>query len=127
MNAEPPERVGLGGLGERGLIRRIRRSAAATGAAPGVDVGIGDDTAVLAVPAGHKLLATTDLLIEDVHFRRISAAPSDIGWKAPAVNLLTSRPWAASRAGRWWRWPCRRHGRRGGDAFYAWRSRRRTA
>ena len=87
MNAEPPERVGLGGLGERGLIRRIRRSAAATGAAPGVEVGIGDDTAVLAVPAGHKLLATTDLLIEDVHFRRISAAPSDIGWKALAVNL----------------------------------------
>ena len=87
MNVEPPERVGLGGLGERGLIRRIRRSAAATGAAPGVEVGIGDDTAVLVVPAGHKLLASTDLLIEDVHFRRISAAPSDIGWKALAVNL----------------------------------------
>lgn len=87
MNAEPPERVGLGGLGERGLISRIRRSAAATGTAPGVEVGIGDDTAVLAVPAGHKLLATTDLLIEDVHFRRVSAAPSDIGWKALVVNL----------------------------------------
>src|SRR5258705_1325528 len=87
MNAEPPERVGLGGLGERGLTGRIRRSAAATGAAPGVEVGIGDDTAVLVVPAGHKLLASTDLLIEDVHFRRISAAPSDIGWKALAVNL----------------------------------------
>ena len=49
--------------------------------------GIGDDTAVLAVPPGHRLLATTDLLIEDVHFRRSSAAPSDIGWKALAVNL----------------------------------------
>ena len=86
MNAEPPERVGLGGLGERGLIRRIRRSVAG-GAAAGVEVGIGDDTAVLAVPPGHKLLATTDLLIEDVHFRRASAAPADIGWKALAVNL----------------------------------------
>jgi len=87
MNAEPPERVSLGGLGERGLIRRIRRSAAANPASPGVEVGIGDDTAVLAVPPGHRLLATTDLLIEDVHFRRTSAAPSDIGWKALAVNL----------------------------------------
>jgi thiamine-monophosphate kinase len=87
MNAEPPERVSLGGLGERGLIRRIRRSAAAHAAAPGVELGMGDDTAILAVPAGHKLLATTDLLIEDVHFRRISAAPADIGWKALAVNL----------------------------------------
>jgi thiamine-monophosphate kinase len=89
MNAEPPERVSLEGLGERGLIRRIRRSAAASGAAPGVEVGIGDDAAVLAVPPGHKLLATTDLLIEDVHFRRISAAPADIGWKALAVPADT--------------------------------------
>ena len=87
MNAEPPERVRLGKLGELGLIRRIRSRAGTTDAAPGVEVGIGDDTAVLAVPPGHKLLATTDLLIEDVHFRRVSAAPSDIGWKALAVNL----------------------------------------
>ena len=87
MNAEPPERVSLERLGERGLIRRIRSMAAASPAAPGVEVGIGDDAAVLAVPPGHKLLATTDLLIEDVHFRRVSAAPADIGWKAMAVNL----------------------------------------
>jgi thiamine-monophosphate kinase len=87
MNAEPPERVSLDGLGERGLIRRIRRSAAVNPASPGVEVGIGDDTAVLALPPGHKLLATTDLLIEDIHFRRTSAAPSDIGWKALAVSL----------------------------------------
>jgi thiamine-monophosphate kinase len=85
--SEPPERVGLGRLGERGLIRRIRRSEVATGAAAGLEVGIGDDTAVLTVPPGHRLLATTDLLIEDVHFRTRSAAPADIGWKALAVNL----------------------------------------
>ena len=87
MNAEPPERVSLGGLGERGLIRRIRRSAAAVAGSPGLEVGIGDDTAVLTVPPGHKLLATTDLLVEDVHFRRASAGPADIGWKAMSVNL----------------------------------------
>ena len=84
--SEPPERVDLGRLGERGLIRRIRGSRVAIGA-PGVEVGIGDDTAVLTVPPGHRLLATTDLLIEDVHFRRASAGPADIGWKALAVNL----------------------------------------
>jgi thiamine-monophosphate kinase len=33
------------------------------------------------------LLATTDLLIEGVHFRRRYAEPADIGWKAMAVNL----------------------------------------
>ena len=48
--SDPPERVGLGQLGERGLIRRIRRSGVAAGSAPGIEVGIGDDTAVLAVP-----------------------------------------------------------------------------
>jgi thiamine-monophosphate kinase len=87
MKAEPPERLSLGGLGERGLIRRIRASAAASAGSIGVEVGIGDDTAVLTVPPGNKLLATTDLLIEDIHFRRVSAAPADIGWKAMAVNL----------------------------------------
>jgi thiamine-monophosphate kinase len=85
--SEPPERVSLGRLGERELIRRIRRSGVAAGGAPGVEVGIGDDTAVLSVPSGHHLLATTDLLIEDVHFRRATATPADIGWKALAVNL----------------------------------------
>ena len=50
-------------------------------------VGIGDDAAVLAVTPGSSLLATTDLVIEDVHFRRAWATPADIGWKAMAVNL----------------------------------------
>jgi thiamine-monophosphate kinase len=52
-----------------------------------VVVGIGDDCAVLDVTAGARLLATTDLLIEDVHFRRAYAGPTDVGWKALAVNL----------------------------------------
>ena len=50
-------------------------------------MGIGDDCAVLEPAAGSLLLATTDLLIEDVHFRRRWATPMDIGWKSLAVNL----------------------------------------
>ena len=73
-------------VGELGLIRRIRETAARH-AAPGVRTGIGDDTAVLALTPGAALLATTDLVIEDVHFRRTTAPPADIGWKAMAVNL----------------------------------------
>ena len=73
-------------LGELGLIRRLREEAERSPAA-GVTVGIGDDTAVLAVSPGAALLATTDLVIEDVHFRRAWATPEDIGWKAVAVNL----------------------------------------
>lgn len=69
---------------ERRLIELIRRAAPA---APGVRVGIGDDCAVLEPSPGGALLATTDLLLEDVHFRRRYASPDDIGWKALAVNL----------------------------------------
>lgn len=72
-------------LGERELLLRIRRAVGS--GAPGVSVGIGDDCAVLSLPHGARLLATTDLLLEDIHFRRRFAAPADIGWKALAVNL----------------------------------------
>jgi thiamine-monophosphate kinase len=69
---------------ERHLIEIARRVSRAE---PGVRVGIGDDCAVLELGAGSLLLATTDLLIEDVHFRRRWATPADIGWKALAVNV----------------------------------------
>jgi thiamine-monophosphate kinase len=73
------------GIGEVGLIRLIR-SAAARGHA-GVRIGIGDDCAVLELEAGELLLATTDLLIQDIHFRRRYTDVGDIGWKSVAVNL----------------------------------------
>ncbi len=73
-------------VGELGLIRRIREVTSG-GGDPGIIMGIGDDAAVLAIRPGAALLATTDLVVENVHFRRASASPRDIGWKALAVNL----------------------------------------
>jgi thiamine-monophosphate kinase len=72
-------------IGEDDLVRRIR--AAAGSAHEGVLVGIGDDCAVLATTPGTLLIAKTDLLIEDVHFRRRYAEMADVGWKALAVNI----------------------------------------
>lgn len=51
-----------------------------------VRVGIGDDAALLAVPANQLLAVSTDTLVAGVHFPA-QAGAGDIGWKALAVNL----------------------------------------
>lgn len=51
-----------------------------------VIVGIGDDCAIVTVPHQQQLAITTDTLIEGVHFLK-STSPTDIGYKALAVNL----------------------------------------
>ncbi|WP_294911156.1 thiamine-phosphate kinase [Tatumella sp. UBA2305] len=48
--------------------------------------GIGDDCALLAVPEKQVLAISTDTLVEGVHFLR-DIHPSDLGYKALAVNL----------------------------------------
>ena len=53
-------------LGEFQLIERIRQR---TPVGDGVQLGIGDDAAVVKLPEGHHLLTSTDMLIENVHFR----------------------------------------------------------
>ena len=71
------------GHGEFGLIERIRERA---GQRADVVLGIGDDAAILRVPAGSELVVSTDTLVAGVHFPSDTSA-ADIGWKALAVNL----------------------------------------
>src|SRR4051812_5319503 len=53
-----------------------------------VVLGIGDDCAIFRPRnSPEDLLFTTDLLVENVHFRRPDHAPEDIGWKALARGL----------------------------------------
>ena len=49
-------------------------------------VGIGDDAAVVAAPSA-PLVVTTDMAVEDVHFKSAWSSASEIGQKIAAANL----------------------------------------
>jgi len=51
-----------------------------------VQLGIGDDASLLAVPPGQLLAVSTDTLVSGVHFPENTSA-FDVGWKSLAVNL----------------------------------------
>jgi thiamine-monophosphate kinase len=57
-------------LPEKELIARIRRNLTKHTRGSILTKGIGDDCAVLRLPAGHEALVTTDFSLEGVHFRR---------------------------------------------------------
>jgi thiamine-monophosphate kinase len=74
--------------GEFELIERFfrRPAEAAQGMRDDVILGIGDDAAVLQVPAGMQLVAALDTLVEGRHFPS-GTSPQSLGHRALAVNL----------------------------------------
>jgi thiamine-monophosphate kinase len=70
-------------VGEFGLIARVIDRLAQS---PAVLLGPGDDAAVVAAPDG-RVVASTDVLVEGVHFRREWSSGYDVGRKAAAANL----------------------------------------
>ncbi len=61
--------------------------------------GIGDDAAILDVPPGQRVVASTDSAVDGVHFRRDWLTPREIGWRAAAAALsdlaaMAARPLA---------------------------------
>ncbi len=78
-------------MNESDFINKIRRqveeSVASCRHPPGLVRGIGDDAAVLKSFAGREIVVTTDLLVEDIDFRRESTEPQYLGHKALAVSL----------------------------------------
>jgi thiamine-monophosphate kinase len=64
----------------------IARIAGRLAQGPEVELGPGDDAAIVRAPGG-RVVATTDLLVEGRHFRRDWSPPYDIGRKAAAQNL----------------------------------------
>ena len=70
---------------EATLIERLRELFH-TRLQSGVEVGIGDDAAVISASKS-KLVVTVDMAIEDVHFRRAWSTPFQIGAKLTTANL----------------------------------------
>jgi len=74
----------LSALGETGLIERLAKNFKAGG---DIIKGIGDDCAVIRISKKKFLLATIDMLVEDIDFRLKDATPYQIGWKSLACGL----------------------------------------
>ncbi len=53
---------------------------------PSVKCGIGDDAAIIQIPQDREVVLSMDTLLEGIHFP-VDTSPSDIGYKALAVNL----------------------------------------
>jgi len=73
--------IAMGGGAEFDLIRRLLDTWGARAS------GIGDDAAVIAVPHGEQLVASTDASVENVHFKRGWMTPREIGARAATAAL----------------------------------------
>jgi len=72
--------------GEAALINLIRANYGAAGDGS-LALGIGDDAALIDTGGEKLLVVTTDLLIENTHFRMDINEPYLLGWKSMAVNI----------------------------------------
>lgn len=75
-------------VGEFGLIDRLNRLLALQGVRPdGLELGIGDDAALLRPAPGHHLAVTCDVLLEGRHFLPGLLHGVALGRRAMSVNL----------------------------------------
>lgn len=79
-----PQRTSLGALGEFGLIEHLTKDIEIN--QPTTIKGIGDDAAVLDFK-DKKIVVSTDLLIEGVHFDLAYMPLKHLGYKAVVVNV----------------------------------------
>ena len=61
--------------------------------------GVGDDAALLDVPAGEMLVVSADNIVEGVHFRDGWLTPREIGWRAASAALSDLAAMAAAPLG----------------------------
>jgi thiamine-monophosphate kinase len=71
--------------GESDVVQYIARRAKPC--RPEVEVGVGDDAAVVRAQGGRRLVVSADMLVEGVHFRREWTSPGGLAVKAVSVNV----------------------------------------
>lgn len=74
-----PEELRVQNLGEQELLKKLYSFCPTD--------FVGDDAALLTVAAGHSLVVTTDMLVDQVHFSDRTTTATDVGWRAAAANL----------------------------------------
>ena len=72
-------------VGEFGFIEQLKKRYVPWDKS--IIKGIGDDVGVFERDENSVVLITTDMLIEDIHFRLKDISPYDLGFKSLAVNL----------------------------------------
>lgn len=66
-------------IGEQGLLKFVQKFCPSN--------IIGDDGAVIATDPKQRLVTTSDMLVQNVHFSDLTTSNYDIGWRSAAVNL----------------------------------------
>jgi thiamine-monophosphate kinase len=84
MSEFDPPSDEISSLGEFGLISRLTRDISLVN--PSTRVGVGDDAAVLDY-GENKVVVTTDLLAEGIHFNLVYTPLKHLGYKAAVVNF----------------------------------------
>jgi len=75
-------------IGEFGLIARIDELLKREGVqAPGVSLGIGDDTASFKARPGYEVLVTCDCVVEGRHFLSRHISAMDLGRRSMMLNI----------------------------------------
>ncbi len=91
MNVRP--HLGMGDGAEFDAIRRLLSVWGSNAAA------IGDDAAIVDIPAGERLVVSTDASVQNVHFRREWLTAEEIGGRAAAAALSDLAAMAATPRG----------------------------
>jgi thiamine-monophosphate kinase len=78
-------RTELQELGEFGLIKHLTENILLKNKSS--LKGVGDDAAIIDVPANKKMVVTTDMLVEGIHFDLMYVPLQHLGYKSVVVNL----------------------------------------